>query len=132
MKGSCLCGQVQYTVRGPTRSVVACHCTQCRKTSGHYVAATRSEQDQLDIQGAENITWYRSSDWAQRGFCRTCGSQLFWKRLDNNKVSIMAGTIDGPTGLKMDRQLHPEMKGDYYDLPDVEPYDQSVLAKEEI
>lgn len=127
MHGSCLCGAVTYEVQGQPRSVVACHCTQCRKTSGHYVAATQVASDALAIKGRENLTWFKSSANAQRGFCKTCGSQLFWTANDSGKTSIMAGTLDGDTGLQMDRQLYPASKGDYYDLPHCPSVDQSSL-----
>lgn len=125
-RGSCLCGAVTYRLNGPLRSVVACHCTQCRKTSGHYVAATQVEAKHAVIEG-ETLTWYRSSDQAERGFCSVCGSNLFWRRVGNDHLSIWAGTIDGPTGLRMESQLHTESAGDYYDLPDVPIIPQSVL-----
>ena len=117
-KGSCLCGSITYEVRGKLRSVCACHCTQCRKTSGHYVAATKCRSKDLNVVGA-TITWYRSSDTAERGFCSTCGSNLFWREFGATFTSIFAGSIDGPTGLNMGRQIHTDTKGDYYDLPDV-------------
>lgn len=127
MRGSCLCGAVTYQVSGPMRSVVACHCTQCRKTSGHYVAATQVPKDSLEIQGPDNLSWYQSSATAKRAFCKTCGSQLFWTELASDDISITAGTLDGPTGLRMDRQICGDTKGDYYALPDIETVDQSTL-----
>lgn len=127
MQGSCLCGAVSYVIHGQPRSVVACHCSQCRKTSGHYVAATQISKDRLEIKGASNLTWYPSSETAMRGFCRTCGSQLFWTAKTSNHVSVMAGTIDGASGLTLDRQIHCSDKGDYYPLPDVDTVDQSSL-----
>ena len=107
--------------------MVACHCVQCRKTSGHYVAATQTLTENLEVEGASNLAWYQSSASAKRGFCRICGSQLFWTELSSDYTSVMAGTIDGATGLKMDRQLYPEAKGDYYPLPEVQAVDQSTL-----
>lgn len=124
--GSCLCRGVRYSVAGPLRQVVACHCVQCRKTSGHYVAATQSAAEDLTIEG-ETLQWFRSSEHAERGFCSVCGSNLFWRRIDNPYVSIFAGTLDGPTGLHIESQLYPESKGDYYDLPDVPERDQKTL-----
>ena len=122
-KGSCLCGGISYEVRGELRPICACHCTQCRKTSGHYVAATRCRSEDLNIEGAA-ITWYRSSEKAERGFCSVCGSNLFWREFGTPFTSIFAGSIDGPTGLNIDRQIHTGTKGDYYDLPDA-PTDTS-------
>ncbi|MGB5869931.1 MAG: GFA family protein [Albidovulum sp.] len=127
MQGSCLCGAVHYQVLGRMRSVVACHCTQCRKTSGHYVAATQVRKEDLQIEGGDNLSWYQSSATARRAFCKTCGSQLFWTELSSDDVSIMAGTLDGATGLTMDRQIFGDAKGDYYALPDVKTVDQSTL-----
>lgn len=124
--GSCLCGGVKYQVSGPLRPVVACHCTQCRKTSGHYVAATQCQASDLTIED-ETLVWFRSSDTAERGFCGRCGSNLFWRRFGNPHVSIFAGTINGETGLRMESQIHTESKGDYYDLPDCQIIDQDVL-----
>ena len=114
INGGCLCGQVTYTVEGPLRPVVACHCVQCRKTSGHYVAATSARRDHIDIQG--QVTWYHASDTARRGFCATCGSSLFWDGPGEN-LSIHAGTLDGATGLKTAGHIFCAYKGDYYDLP---------------
>lgn len=124
--GGCLCGAVTYTLAGKLRPVVACHCTQCRKTSGHYVAATQLPAAKAAISGSA-LKWYRSSDSAERGFCSVCGSNLFWRELDSANISIWAGTIDGKTGLRMESQLYAESAGDYYDLPDVPVVDQSVL-----
>lgn len=127
MKGSCLCGAVNYRVTGPLRSVVGCHCTQCRKTSGHYVAATQVPRDHLKVEGKDDLTWYQSSETAERAFCKTCGSQLFWAEFSSAHISVMAGTLDGPTGLTMDRQTCTASKGDYYALPDAAAVEQSTL-----
>lgn len=124
--GSCLCGGVKYKISGALRPVVACHCTQCRKTSGHYVAATQCEAKDLNVEAA-TLTWFKSSEVAERGFCGCCGSNLFWRRFGNANVSIFAGTLDGKTGLKMESQIHAESKGDYYDLPDCQIIDQNSL-----
>ncbi len=47
--GGCLCGAVRYELQGRLRAVVACHCGQCRRTSGHYVAATAVRHDRLRL-----------------------------------------------------------------------------------
>jgi hypothetical protein len=91
------------------------------------VAATQVPKEHLRIEGLSGITWYQSSETARRGFCSTCGSQLFWTEIGSENVSVMAGSLDGTTGLIMDRQLYPETKGDYYPLPDVKTVDQSSL-----
>jgi hypothetical protein len=126
LRGSCLCGAVTYELRGPLRPMIVCHCIQCRKMSGHFTAATQSLASDVEITG-EALKWYRSSDIAERGFCGTCGSTLFWRRFDNPRISIYAGTLDGTTGLQASAQIHADMKGDYYDLPDLPVIDQGEL-----
>jgi len=124
--GSCLCGNVTYEIQGKLRPVCACHCNQCRKTSGHYVAATQCKSKDLSIKG-DTLSWYKSSSTAERGFCGTCGSNLFWRRFGNEDTSVFAGTIDGPSGVVMDSQILTQTKGDYYELPDVPVRQQKTL-----
>lgn len=116
--GGCLCGAVRFTARGALRAVVACHCTQCRKQSGHFYAATSSASADLDVTGAENLTWYAASDTARRGFCRHCGSALFWRRNAGDKTSILAGSFDSPSGLTLTHHIFCADKGDYYQISD--------------
>ena len=113
--GSCLCGAVTYLVTGPLRPVVACHCVQCRKASGHHVAATSAARSDIAIAG--EVMWYQSSETARRGFCGTCGSNLFWDGAGAN-LSIFAGTLDGETGLSLIGHIFCADKGDYYALSD--------------
>ncbi len=113
--GGCLCGAVTYTVDGPLRPVIACHCRQCRKTSGHHVAATSCARGDIQITG--EVTWYASSDTARRGFCGICGSNLFWDGAGAN-LSIFAGTLDTPTGLHLKAHIFCADKGDYYEIAD--------------
>ncbi|MDD9922933.1 MAG: GFA family protein [Boseongicola sp.] len=113
--GRCLCGAVRYTVSGPLRPVIACHCKQCQRTSGFHVAATSAARGDIEITG--RVTWYESSDTARRGFCGTCGSNLFWDGAGDN-LSIFAGTLDAPTGLAIKGHIYCADKGDYYELTD--------------
>lgn len=113
--GGCLCGAVTYQVNGALRPVVACHCVQCRKTSGHYVAATSAHRDDIEITG--DVSWYHASDTARRGFCGTCGSSLFWDGPGEN-ISIHAGTMDSAMDVKVAGHIFCADKGDYYDITD--------------
>ena len=116
--GSCLCGAVRYEVHGPLRPVDYCHCTQCRKSSGHFVAATACHPEHLTLTREESLRWYRSSETAERGFCADCGSSLFWRPSHGRHVSIMAGTLDGPTGLRDTEHIFVADAGDYYRIAD--------------
>ena len=123
-RGGCLCGAVRFTTRGALRGVVYCHCSQCRKQTGHYYAATNVEDDRLSIEGGEAVTWYAASPGARRGFCGTCGSALFWKADGSERTSILAGAFDTPSGLEAERHIFVADKGDYYDIADRLPQDE--------
>ncbi len=114
--GGCLCGAVRYRVEGPMRPVTACHCKQCRRTSGHHVAATAAPRARVAIEG--QVAWYASSPEARRGFCPTCGSNLFWERAGADTLSIFAGALDDPTGLRLVGHIFVADKGDYYRVAD--------------
>lgn len=133
--GSCLCGAVRFRTRGPLRGVVYCHCSQCRKQTGHFVAATSSKDAEIDIEGADVLTWYGASDVAKRGFCRNCGSVLFWKHSERDTISIMAGSFDKPTGLSAESHIFVGDKGDYYaiddGLPQFEKSTQSIKVADD-
>lgn len=116
--GSCLCGAVRFSARGALRGVVYCHCSQCRKQSGHYYAATNVADADIDIRGFDHVTWYAASDLARRGFCRTCGSLLFWKHNQLDEISVMAGAFEQPSGLKGECHIFVAGKGDYYSIDD--------------
>lgn len=112
--GSCLCGGVTFRAEGPLRDVWACHCTQCRKTSGHFWAATSVPLSRLHITADDTLAWFDSSERARRGFCSQCGASLFWKPAGEDRMAIAAGALDGPTGLRLAGHLHAEDAGDYY------------------
>jgi hypothetical protein len=120
--GSCLCGAVQYEFDEPARPVHVCHCTQCRKQSGSFVHATSVPNSQFRFVKSDSLTWYRASEWAQRGFCGTCGSNLFWRPDSEERISFSAGSIDGPTGLAIEGHIFCAYKGDYYEISQNEGY----------
>ena len=120
-RGHCLCGAVQFEVHGPLRPIIYCHCEMCRRSSGHHVAATACARDDLDLKAAESLRWYQSSAAARRGFCAVCGSQLFWEAQGRPYVSIMAGTLDLPTGLTAREHIFVADAGDYYEILDELP-----------
>ncbi len=113
---SCLCGDVAFEIHGPLRPVIACHCTQCRKQTGTYMSATAAADSDLVFTEKKGLAWFRSSPGAKRGFCRNCGSPLFWKRDGSTTTSITAGCIDGPTGAPLEGHIFCESAGDYYEI----------------
>lgn len=121
-QGHCLCGAVQYEVRGPLRPVIYCHCNMCRRATGHFVAATACARQHLTIQPNEALGWYQSSTQARRGFCKICGSNLFWEGHGLDHISILAGSLDKPTGLLGSEHIFTAEAGDYYAIADGLPH----------
>ena len=122
--GGCQCGAVRYEVRGALRPVIACHCDQCRRMTGHFMAATAARRAHLTVVNDATLRWYAASDRARRGFCGACGSTLFWEAKGSSDVSIAAGNLDKPTGIRLAQHIFTAEKGDYYAIEDGVPQSQ--------
>jgi hypothetical protein len=116
--GSCLCGRVRYTVRGPLRDIVLCHCGQCRRVHGHLGAYSSAAGADIDLEGADAIVWFASSERGRRGFCGTCGSSLFFQSSGQARLAIAAGSLDQPSGLKVMGHEYVGSKADYVRIDD--------------
>jgi hypothetical protein len=107
---------VRYEVHGPLRDVVVCHCGRCRRTHGHAAAYSACAREHLVIEddgGA--LRWY-AADGRERGFCGRCGASLFWRADGRDTISVAAGTLDPPTGLRTVAHIHTRDRGDYYEI----------------
>ena len=116
MTGGCLCGAVRYRADGPLDPVVVCHCSQCRRSSGHLQAFTGALREHVSVQGP--VGFASTPGVTRRGFCPTCGASLFWDRLASPKLDICAGSLDAPTGLELAEHIFAADKGDYYAITD--------------
>jgi hypothetical protein len=119
--GRCLCGSVRYEIRGPLREVLLCHCEECRRWHGHIAACTAAAKQDLILLDSSTLRWIASPNsdaGARRGFCGECGSSLFWDPPDRETISIAAGTLDPPTGLRVVAHWFVSQAGDYYEVPD--------------
>jgi hypothetical protein len=119
--GSCLCKGVMFEVMAPLNNVDTCHCTQCRKTSGHIGASIIVPSAQMEILRFETLKWFKSMDAVSKGFCNDCGSTLFWNFQGRDGWSVSAGAFDKPTGVKINCHYFTSEKGDYYDISDGRP-----------
>ncbi|MFT5658776.1 MAG: hypothetical protein ACI9KN_002057 [Gammaproteobacteria bacterium] len=127
LSGGCLCGQLRYQISGPRRSVINCHCENCRRTHGHIAAYTSVDKKDLVLQKQESLIWFHDqSPNAYRGFCGSCGSSLFWDAADrNNKMAVAAGTLDSGHGLKTIGHIYVSEMGEYYQIEDSLPQFQT-------
>lgn len=123
-KGSCLCGAVQITVQGELPNPNACHCTACRKQSGHFGASVDVPRSALSVIGEEHVRWYRSSEKVRRGFCSICGSTLFWDPIHHDWTAVAMGVFDGRTDTSLSMHIFVAEKGDYYMIDDGLPQNE--------
>ena len=123
-KGSCLCGAVAFEFDGELRPPDACHCSQCRKQSGHYFASSDVPRAGLSVHGEDKITWFQSSERVRRGFCSVCGSTLFWDPIHRDWTGISMGALDTPTQTHLKMHIFVADKGDYYEIADGLPQNQ--------
>lgn len=124
LNGGCLCGAVRFTAETDDDGIVACHCTMCRRWSGHVWAAAGVTA--LRIEDERALRWYRSSGIGERGFCAECGSSLFWRGVRDghaveDDVEVSGGALDAPTGLRLSSHARVDFKGDYYAIADGVP-----------
>ena len=118
LTGRCLCGKVQLTIDNPPTDLTACHCRQCQQSSGHFVVALRVLKSTLKYSG--DLTWYRSSSFAQRAFCGTCGSPIFWQRDNSDHISVFSGCLDNKGALRIARHIYCQYAGGHYDISSAE------------
>jgi hypothetical protein len=114
--GGCLCGAVRYEVDGKLRDIITCHCEQCRRSSGHFVAATACRRPHFKLLRQDCLQWYSAVPGYRRGFCNVCGSSLFFEEVGGERISIAAGSLDAPQGLLIAAQIYTAEAGDYYAL----------------
>ena len=120
--GGCLCGAVRYSIAGPIRDVLVCHCGECRRWHGGAGAYTAAPADAVTFAGSgeDSLRWIESpasETGASRGFCGECGSSLFWRAPGRDTISIAAGSLDQPTGLRIAGHIHTDPGEDWTDTP---------------
>ena len=113
--GRCLCGAVTFKTKATSHEVHACHCSMCRRWTGGPLMYIHTEGAPA-ITGADQVSIFRSSDAGERGFCKTCGSILFWKVAGEDQYAFMAGALDDASGLVLTREIFIDDKPAFYDF----------------
>jgi hypothetical protein len=118
-EGSCLCGEVTYVVTSELRDVWNCHCERCRRFTGHHMAATATDAPGLVISDpSASLRWFAPVADAEYAFCSVCGSSLFWRATSApHRISICAGTLNPPTGLRTVQAWWVSQASDYHSRP---------------
>ncbi len=112
--GRCLCGSISFTANEVEPEIGACHCRMCQRWAGCMLIAATARG--LKFDGEEALGIYRSSDWAERGFCKQCGSVLFYRYLDSDEYELCVGSLDDPSDLNLTGEIFVDRKPDGYAL----------------
>jgi hypothetical protein len=126
-EGSCLCGAVTFEIEGNISAVEACHCSQCRKWTGHFLVSAEVPYSALTIHHPQRVSWFQSSEKARRGFCPKCGTSLFFDPIDKEKhswIAVLMGALDTPSHSKLELHIFAAEKGDYYEITDGLPQNE--------
>jgi hypothetical protein len=128
MNGHCLCGAVSFT-SPDAKEIGACHCGFCRRWSGGPLLAVHCGPD-VTFEGADQITVYASSEWAERAFCKQCGTHLYYKLLANGDYFVPAGAFDS-SDFKFTSQIYIDKKPAYYAFANQTPMltEQQVIEQ---
>ena len=118
MSGGCLCGAVRFTAAPKKREVGACHCSMCRKWSAGPFLATECGGT-VKIDDASNLGIYRSSEWAERGFCKVCGTPLFYRLVGQDFYAVSVEAFDDRDGFIFASQIFVDEKPSYYAFANV-------------
>ena len=110
MSGGCQCGAVRYALHAEPGHGSICHCRMCQKASGNFFAA-------FSTVATSDVTWtrgepaiFKSSDLVERGFCRDCGTPLFFRYVDSDRIAMTIGSFDNPAPLAMEEQYGIESR----------------------
>ena len=113
--GACLCGAVRFAIEADASEVAVCHCGMCRRWTGGPFAGIHVK-GAVAFEGREAIGLYRGSSWGERGFCKICGSTLFWRLQDQSETVLPAGAFDDASGFKLTTEIFIDEKPDFYDF----------------
>ncbi len=111
--GQCLCEKVSFEAKNASTEVGTCHCKTCRKWGGSGYMEIECGSD-VEFSGEQNITIYESSQWAERGFCKHCGTHLFYRLKENQLYMMPVGLFNDDSQFEFKRQVFIDHKPQYY------------------
>lgn len=120
--GGCLCGGVRYTVGETPLMSSVCHCDMCRRWTGGPMMALHPKTP-ITLNRDETLSWYDSSDWAERGFCHRCGASLFYRlKQAPDDLIVGAGSLDDQSVVDgLESHIFVDEKPAFYDFADTSP-----------
>lgn len=113
--GRCLCGDVKMTVElEDDVQLGACHCGMCRRWGGGGPLLAVPCEQGVTFEGEENVGVYASSEWAERGFCKRCGTNLFYRMRASGALNLSLGVFDDLTETTVGSELFTDLKPSAY------------------
>ncbi|MEM8937678.1 MAG: GFA family protein [Pseudomonadota bacterium] len=111
--GQCLCGAIKFKATPKDNEVAVCHCSMCRRISaGPFFGADCG--DSVEFENEDSLGLYGSSEWAERGFCKKCGSVLFWRLKDGTHNHVSLNAFDEPGETMFSTEVFIDEKPEYY------------------
>lgn len=110
--GRCLCRSVSYQAVLAKHEMDVCHCGMCRRWSGGVFMAVPCSS--LRIEGGDAVGVYTSSDWAERVFCRMCGSSIAWRMRGGGFEAVSFQSLDDQRGLAFAEEIFIDDKPPLY------------------
>ena len=112
-KGRCLCGKVGIIARAVVPQVHACHCNMCQLWNGGPTLSVHCGTE-VEFSGEECLSTYQSCDWAELGFCKHCGSHVFYRMLDSGEYLLQTGSFPDADDFVLEQQIFIEEKPEFY------------------
>lgn len=112
-RGTCLCGAVQISAKTKNNNIGVCHCSMCRKWGGGPFFAVECENE-VSIDGKDSLSTFESSEWAERGFCKKCGTHLFYRLKKEKHYALPVGIFDGDNKWEFTEQIFIDQKPPFY------------------
>lgn len=132
LSGKCLCGRVSYKIGRSKSRIGACHCSMCRRWSGGVFIGLQVQPDDIEFQGADNLTKFTSSDWAERAFCSNCGANMYYRVTapgpHQGVYHLGSGTLDNHGDLALTEELFIDLKPKGYSFSE----DTHALTQAEV
>lgn len=117
IKGHSLCGACSFKLTGPSNWVGHCHCESCRRaTAAPFVTWIGQPNGTWVLDGP--VGKFQSSAKVTRGFCKTCGTPLFYdSKAYPDETHFYAALLDDPNSVRPTDVYFAEAKLDWVDLP---------------
>jgi hypothetical protein len=112
--GGCQCGRVRYRAEGPRDRSSICFCRMCQRASGGpFTAWVRFPADRVSWTTPPDT--FASSNKAERGFCRDCGTPLTYRHVGGPNISLSLYSLDDPSAVEPEFFFTPEAKPAWLD-----------------